>query len=241
MKKLFLIARVSTRRQMMEGGSVRLQIEQLKKFAEDNNAEQIKIFEIQVSGAKQLINIGQLASIIKEAKEEGADLAVTKADRLSRDTISLLMLKKAGEENGVEIHITSMGRKISEISDLEWNLMSFMASEERKLIRARTKEACKDRVGTFGTTLSAKKMNQRGLEKRIELAQAWARSIKLKEHIFGAITALKKPNLSSVARWLNGEGLLTRRGSKWSPANLSQQVERLGWNWKQMTNRTRLP
>ena len=112
MKKLFLIARVSTRRQMMEGGSVRLQIQQLKKFAEENSAKQIKIFEIQVSGAKQLINIGQLASIIKEAKEEGADLAVTKADRLSRDTISLLMLKKASEENGVEIHITSMGRKI---------------------------------------------------------------------------------------------------------------------------------
>jgi hypothetical protein len=119
--------------------------------------------------------------------------------------------------------------------------LSFMASEERKLIRARTKEACKDRVGTFGTTLSAKKMNQRGLQKRVELAHAWASSTRLKGHILDAITALKKPNLSSVARWLNGEGLVTRRGSKWSPANLSQQVERLGWNWKQMTNRTRFP
>jgi DNA invertase Pin-like site-specific DNA recombinase len=235
MKKLFLVARVSTRRQMIEGQSVHLQVEQLKKFAKDNGAEEIKIFEIQVSGAKQLINIGQLASIIKQAKEEGADLAVTKADRLSRDTISLLMLKKASEENGVEIHITSMKRKISEISDLEWNLMSFMASEERKLIRARTKEACKERVGTFGTSLSAKKMNQKGLQKRVELAQAWARSTKLRQHISEAVSALKKPNLSSVARWLNGEGLVTRRGSKWSPANLSQQVGRLGWNWKQMT------
>ena len=234
MKKLFLIARVSTRRQMVEGGSIENQIEQLKEFAEKNNAGEVKIFEIQVSGAKQLINIGQLASIIKEAKEVGADLAVTKADRLSRDTISLLTLKRASEENGVEIHITSMGRKISEISDLEWNLMSFMASEERKLIRARTKEACKDRIGTFGTSLSATEMNQKGLQKRVELAQAWASSTKLKEHILDAVTALKKPNLSSVARWLNGEGLLTRRGSKWSPANLSQQVDRLGWNWKDL-------
>ena len=147
-------ARVSTIKQMRTGQSVTCQIEQIKKYAHETNGELVNIVKVQASGKKQLLNVGQLAETIKQAKEIGAEILCTKLDRLSRDQITLLMLKKASTESGVEIHITSMGRKISEISDLEFTLLSSMAQEERKMIASRTKEASKNRIGPIGISLN---------------------------------------------------------------------------------------
>ena len=45
---------------------------------------------------------------------------------------------------------------------------------------------------------------------------------------------LKVPNLKNTARWLNGEGVLTRRGGKWTGSNLHSQIQRLNWNWREL-------
>ncbi len=232
--KFFGIARVSTQKQMRSGNSVQDQISSIENYASQNNGELIEIVQVQSSGKKQLMNVGQLADTIKKAKENGAEIIVTKIDRLSRDQITLLMLKKASTESGVEIHITSMNRKISEISDLEFTLISSMAQEERKMIVSRTKEASKNRLGPIGVTLDPADMVQRSLAKRRKLANTWAESVNLKNRIIDAIHQLRHPSLEKVALYLNGQQSYSRTGVPWTTINLHKTIERMGWQWKEL-------
>ena len=232
--KFYGIGRVSTQKQFKSGESIERQIESIKNYANQNNGELIEVVKIQASGKKQLLNIGQLAETIKKAKENGAELIVTKIDRLSRDQITLLMLKKASTESGVEIHITSMNRKISEISDLEFTLISSMAQEERKLIVARTKEASRGRIGPIGVTLDPCELVQRSIEKRRSLANKWAESVDLKSRITNAIKELRNPGLAKVALYLNGQQSYSRTGVPWTTINLAKTIERMGWQWKEL-------
>lgn len=52
-------------------------------------------------------------------------------------------------------------------------------------------------------------------------------SVKLQNLILEAVQSLKAPNLKNVARWLNGIGLVTRRGGRWDGSNLHKQFNRL--------------
>ena len=236
MKKIIGIARVSTQKQMQKGGSVEDQAEQIASFAEENKMELIEVRKIQASGKKQLLNVGELAEVIKQAKELSAEIVVTKIDRISRDQITLLMLKKASDESGVEIHVASMGRKISQISDLEFSMIAVLAESERKQIVERTRRAARNRIGPIGQDLDPQELARKSIEKRVELAKGWAMSVKLKERILEAVDALKVPNLKNVARYLNGEGMVTRRGGRWDGSNLHKQINRLGWSWKELTS-----
>lgn len=235
MKTKFLgLARVSTIKQMRTGHSVACQVDQIKKYAEDTDGELIQIVKVQASGRKQLLNVGQLAETINLAKKIGAEILSTKLDRLSRDQITLLQLKKLSSESGVEIHITSMRRRISEISDLEFTLLSSMAQEERKMIQSRTKEASKNRVGPIGLSLNAKELAYRSINKRRALAESWAKSVNLRSRIIDAVNQLKNPNLNNVALWLNGQQSYSRTGMPWNQVNLRQTMKRLGWSWKEL-------
>ena len=79
---------------MQKGNSVEDQAEQITGFAKENGMELIEIRKIQASGKKQLLNVGELSEVIKQAKQLAAEIVVTKIDRISRDQITLLMLKK---------------------------------------------------------------------------------------------------------------------------------------------------
>lgn len=235
MKKIIILTRVSTAKQMQKGNSIEDQIEQGMKFAQDKQMEVAEVVKIQASGRKQLLNIGQLAETMKRAKDLNADVVCTKVDRLSRDQVSLLMLRSASKENGVEVHVLSMGRKMSEISDIEWSCLAMLASEERKLIVERTRRAAQNRIGPIGQSLNPQELARKSIEKRVELAQNWATSVKLKDRLIEAIQALRVPNLKNVARYLNGEGMVTRRGGRWDGSNLHKQINRLGWCWKEIS------
>jgi DNA invertase Pin-like site-specific DNA recombinase len=237
MEKLSLIgiSRVSTAKQMQKGNSVDEQARQIEQFALEKEMNLLEIVKVQASGKKQLLNIGQLAETIKKAKSAGASIVVTKIDRLSRDQITLLMLKKASEESGIEIHVASMNRKISEISEMEFSMIAMLAEQERVAIAQRCKEAARGRIGPIGVFLDPKELAQKSVDKRIELAKGWASSVHLKKHILEAVSSLKVPNLKNVARWLNGEGLVSRRGRRWDGSNLHKQISRLGWSWKEFS------
>jgi len=232
-KPLIILARISTAKQL-QGTSLKDQVEQGMKFALGRQMEVAEVVKVQASGKSQLLNAGQLSETMKKAKSMGADVVVSKVDRLSRDQISLLMLKKASVESGVEIHVLSMGRKMSEISDMEWSCLAMMAEQERKLIVERVKRATRNRIGPIGIQLDPRELAQKSIDKRIELAKAWAESISLRDRILEAVASLKVPNLKNVARYLNGEGMVTRRGGRWDGSNLHKQINRLGWNWKKM-------
>ena len=145
------------------------------------------------------------------------------------------MLKKASEESGIEIHVASMNRKISEISEMEFSMIAMLAEQERVAIAQRCKDAARGKIGPIGVSLDPKALAQKSVNKRIELAKGWASSVHLKKQILEAVSSLKVPNLKNVARWLNGEGLVTRRGGRWDGSNLHKQVTRLGWSWKELS------
>jgi hypothetical protein len=232
--KFIGISRVSTQRQMNNGNSVFLQCESIKNYALQNNGELVEIVKVQASGKKQNLNVGQLAETIKKAKKIGASLIVTKVDRLSRDQITLLMLRKASLESNVEVHVTSMNRKLSDISDLEFTLLASMAQEERKLIVSRCRESAKGRIGAIGTTLDPVEMGKRSVNVRSKISRDWAESVNLRHHIEDAINKLKQPTQDSICQMLNGQNILTIRGAKWNRVNLLQQINRLGWSWKEL-------
>jgi len=233
-KKIVGVSRISTLRQLRNGRSKDYQVKQIRTFAKKKGFQVAYISEVQASGRKQLINRGQLSQTIKKANDLKADIVCTKLDRLSRDTLTLLTLRRASLESGVEIWISSMDRKISEISDIEFNFLSVWSEHEAKIAVERTKALTKDRIGSFGTILDPKEMNRRSVMKRVKLMQKWALSVNLKGQIQEAIFELKSPTLANVSRWLNGNDLPTRSGKKWNRLNLSQQVARLGWNWKEL-------
>jgi DNA invertase Pin-like site-specific DNA recombinase len=234
MKTKFIgLVRVSTQKQMRSGNSVHEQCGSIEKYAGNNNGKLIEIVKIQASGKKQLLNVGQLSESVKRAKEIGAEIIVTKIDRLSRDQITLLMLKRASTESGVEIHITSMNRKISEISDLEFTLISTICQEEARLIRSRAKLAARNRQGSIGRTLDPSEMGKRSVAIRSKTSRDWAESINLRHHIQDAVNKLRNPTQDSVCNWLNGQDVLTIRGNRWTRINFLKQLQRLKWNWSE--------
>ena len=222
MKKGIGIARVSTMKQMQKGNSVADQAEQITQFCTDNEMELIGIEKIQASGKKQLLNVGELAEVIKKAKSEQAEIVVTKIDRISRDQITLLMLKKASEESGIEIHVASMNRKISEISDLEFSMIAVLAESERKQIAERTKQAARGRIGPMGVSLDPSEMGRRSADARARVTRQWAEKIQLRNRIAHA-EGILKPTLERVCRSLNGDGIPTITGKKWNHVTLLQQ------------------
>ena len=227
-------ARVSTMKQFLKGNSVEDQCEGIRQYVRKMDGDLIDIAKIQASGRKQLLNMGQLSELIARAKKIGAEIIVTKIDRLSRDQITLLTLRKASTESGVEIHITSLNRKISEISEMEYSILSMFSQNEVNQIRQRTKDGTKNRIGEIGLSLDPKEMAQRSIDKRRNLAQSWARSVRLKERIIYAVGQLRNPNLNNVALWLNGEQSYSRTGQPWNQVNLRQTMNRLGWSWSEL-------
>ena len=234
MKPLIGIARVSSRIQL-QGNSLESQTQEIHRYARAKALHVADVCPLQVSGKKQTLNQGQLAHLIKRAKKEKCDLVCSKLDRLSRDQLTLMMLRRAHEDYGVEIHICDLDQKMSEIDAVHFQFLSFYAEQERERIIQRIKSGCKGRIGPIGRELNPEDLVAKSIDKRRALAQEWARSIDFRNQILGAVRALKKPNLVNVCRMLNGEKVFTRRGSRWSPSALHNQLNRLGWSWSELS------
>ena len=232
MKKFFSVIRVSTKKQFAKGSSILDQERVTGEYAQKLDGEIVGVAKIQVSGKAMVMNAGQLAKALSDAHDLGAEIIVTKLDRLSRDQITLLQLKKASQQTGVEIHIASMGRAISEISDLEFTLLASFAEQERKTIAQRIKDASRGKVGPIGRELDAKVLGGKSARVRIGLAHEWAESVGLKDQIIEAGKKLKSPTLKNVSTFITGNGMVTRSGNPWSQFSLHQQIKRLGWDWK---------
>ena len=233
-ERIVSMARVSTSRQFAKGSSVADQHKQIEEYANRINATVVERIEIQMSGRKMVLQAGQLAQALDRAKEINASICTSRLDRLSRCQISLLQLKEGSEQSKVEIHIASLGRRISEISNVEFSVMAMFADNERRQIQARVKRACRNRIGPIGKTLSLEYMQERSRTKRRKLAEDWAESINLKIEIVYAINQLRNPTIRAVASFLNGRGNLTRRGLPWSCGSLHRQISRLGWCWNEL-------
>ena len=69
------------------------------------------------------------------------------------------------------------------------------------------------------------KAREASLDKRRRLADEWREQIDLKGEIREAVQLLRKPTLARIATILNGKGLVSIRGSKWTQSQLTKQLQ----------------
>ena len=223
--KVIGIIRVSTRKQANHGNSLQDQEKQIREYANKLEAEVIDFVRVQVSGSKMKLNAGVLMKTLADARESGCSLMVSALDRLSRDAATLHLLRQQAQETGVEIFVAGLQQSLSKMDAISFGMLSSFCEFERTRIRERTKLATKKRSRGFGFgKVDAKQANQSSIDKRRGVADEWRKQIGLKQEIRDAVQLLRKPSLARIATILNGKGLVTIRGSKWTPAHLTHQL-----------------
>jgi DNA invertase Pin-like site-specific DNA recombinase len=223
--KVIGIIRVSTRRQV-NGNSLQDQETQIRRYAETLNAEVIDLVRVQVSGSKMKLNAGVLMKTLADARERGACLMVSALDRLSRDAATLHLLRQQAQETGIDIFIAGLQQSVSKMDTMTFSFLSSFCEHERNLTKQRTKLATKKRSQGFGFGVAdGNKAREASLAKRREIADEWRKQIGLKQEIRDAVQLLRKPTLARIATILNGKGLVTIRGAKWTQAHLTNQLQ----------------
>ena len=235
-KKIVCLTRVSSKLQAIKGSSPIDQKKQVQEYCDRIGAELVETINVQVSGAKMKVsmNQGMLAVALKRAEELGADLAVSRLDRASRNAIAILQMKEATETTGCDIHIASLGKSMKQLSQLEVELMGIVASAELRNVQDRVKRACKGRIGAFSKDVCPKAAQKKGLALRLARTREWAETIELKKEIKQAVAMLKIPNQRNVAQMLNGRKVFSRTGRPFSQATLAEQIKVLGWDWDEL-------
>jgi DNA invertase Pin-like site-specific DNA recombinase len=222
--KVIGIIRVSTRKQL-NGNSLSDQETQIRKYAEKLNAELIDFVRVQVSGSKMKLNAGVLMQTLADARERGCSLMVSALDRLSRDAATLHLLRQQAQEAGVDVFVAGLEQSIGKMDAISFGFLSSACEWERSKIRERTQLATKKRSEGFGFGIAdGNKAREASLMKRRQIADDWRKQIRLKEEIRDAVQLLRKPTLARIATIMNGKGLVTIRGSKWTPAHLTHQL-----------------
>ena len=224
--KVIGIIRVSTRKQANHGNSLQDQEKQITEYANKLEAEVIDFVRVQVSGSKMKLNAGVLMKTLADARERGCSLMVSALDRLSRDAATLHLLRQQAQETGVEIFVAGLQQSLSKMDAISFGFLSSFCEFERTKIRERTKLATKKRSQGFGFgVVDGNKAREASLAKRRQIADEWRKQIGLKQEIRDAVQLLRKPSLARIATILNGKGLVTIRGSRWTQSQLTKQLQ----------------
>lgn len=224
--KVIGIIRVSTRKQLIKGNSLKDQESQIRKYAEKLNAEVIDFVRVQVSGSKMKLNAGVLMQTLADARERGCSLMVSALDRLSRDAATLHLLRQQAQETGVDVFVAGLEQSIGKMDAISFGFLSSACEWERSKIRERVKLATKKRSVGFGFgVVDGNKAREASLMKRRQIADDWRKQIRLKEEIRDAVQLLREPTLAKIATILNGRGLVTIRGSRWTQSQVTKQLQ----------------
>lgn len=220
------ILRVSTRKQANNGNSLNDQETQIRKYAEKLDAEVIGFVRLTCSGAKMKLNAGSLMKTLADAKNEGSCLMVSALDRLSRDSATLHLLRQQAQETGVDVFVAGLEQSIGKMDAISFGFLSSFCEFERTKIRERTKQATKKRSQGFGFGVAdGNKAREVSLQKRRQIADDWRKQIGLKQEIRDAVQLLREPTLAKIATILNGRGLVTIRGSRWTQSQVTKQLQ----------------
>jgi len=229
MKKFVGLCRVSSKKQLAKGNSLEDQERSILDYAKKLGGEVVEMIKIQVSGSRMKLNSSILSKVLQRAKEANTEVILSKLDRLSRDELALHQIKAISEEIGTEIHLASLGKTIREMSQLEFSILAMFSQHELSNLKSRIKASSKKSEGTFGKTVDAKLASKASIEKRRKLAKEWEEQSDILGEIKQAKSLLRKPTLESVCFFLNGKGLVSRTGKRFTAGNLRQQILRLGF------------
>ena len=168
----------------------------------------------------------ELTAALKRAKVTGARLVIAKLDRLSRNVAFLASL----QESGVKFTAADM----PEADEFTVHILAAVAQRERKLISERTRAAlsvAKARGVRLGNPNGAEPIRRaaKGTTAALEAVRRNAadRALEYAE-IIADVRSSGAESLSSMAKELNGRGILTARRGRWHPSSVRNLLLRLG-------------
>lgn len=224
--------RVSSTGQGESGLGLEAQREYINRAAKQNGWNIVGEFVDVVSGKLAIEDRPEGKRALAACKELGAQLVVAKLDRLSRSVHHIARLMEQ-----TDFKVATMPHA----KTFELHLFAALAQQEREFIANRTKEALaalKARADE-GDVQSAEKIARRteALEKgRTEANRAKA-SEAIQERVSSWQESVRDPidlcirkggrTLQQVADCLNGKGITTSRGGKWSSIQVSRVMQNL--------------
>ncbi|MEM7728185.1 MAG: recombinase family protein [Pseudomonadota bacterium] len=216
MKQYVVYTRVSTKDQGRSGLGLEAQRRDIDLFLANYSPEPWEIvadFKDVVSGASS--DRPQLEAAIEKAKATGAELLVSKLDRLSRKVSFIAALM---EEKKLNLRVATM----PQADKFQLHIYAALAEQERDFISTRTKaalQAAKKRGTKLGGLRDATGRRNEAVKARAE-ADA-VRFMKI-------IGPLQKggQSLNAIAATLNEMGLETSRNGRWTAKQVSRIVAR---------------
>lgn len=217
MKRYVVYRRVSTEEQAKSGLGLDAQNRDIGLFLENFTEEPhevIGVFEDHLSGKHA--DRPQLRTALDMARKTGADLLVSKLDRLSRKVSFIATLM---DDPKVNLRVASMPTA----EKFQLHIYAALAEQEREFISARTKAALAEAKakGVKLGGLRDKTMKRNAAVK----ANAAARA----EKVAGIVVPLKEAGkpLREIAEHLNRAGVPAARGGVWQPSQVMRVLKRL--------------
>ncbi|WP_338610459.1 recombinase family protein [Pelagibacterium nitratireducens] len=217
MKQYVIYTRVSTQEQGRSGHGLEAQERDIDLFLtnfSDVPYEVIGRFQDVLSGSSD--DRPELAQALKLARSTGAELLVSKLDRLSRKVSFIAALM---DDKALKLRVASMPFA----DKFQLHIYAALAEQERAFISERTKAALKS------AKANGKKLG--GLRdktmKRNEAIQAKAKAEA--EKVMKVIGPLRRSGatLAAIAATLNDTGIATSRGGAWTPTQVSRVLARV--------------
>jgi DNA invertase Pin-like site-specific DNA recombinase len=230
MPKFIAYYRVSTDRQGHSGLGIEAQRETVRRHLTGTGGyPPVAEFVETESGRK--VNRLELGKALASCRVHGATLIIAKLDRLARNQMFLMGLVDSGVDvvfcDFPSIPVGAAGRFMLQ-------QMAAVAELEAGLISERTKAALKAKVARDGQWDRKAKHHLvagAGQKAAVEAVKAKAsgRANDLASHLQG-LKANGTTSLSALAVALNGEGVATARGGKWTATAVKRVLDRVAVN-----------
>ncbi len=217
MQQYVIYRRVSTAEQGKSGHGLAAQDRDIKIFLDNSSSVPFEVlgeFEDHLSGKGS--DRPQLSAALDLARSTGAELLVSKLDRLSRDVAFIATLLK---DKRTKLRVASMPNA----DNFQLHIYAALAEQERDFISARTKAAlaeAKKKGSKLGGLRDA--TMQRNIAVQIN---AKARADKVSKTVLPMRAS--GATLRDIADALNTSGVETARGGKWQPSQVQRVLKRL--------------
>lgn len=225
--------RVSSQGQGESGLGLEAQREYITRAAQQNGWNIIGEFVDVVSGKLAIEDRPEGAKALALCKQTKAKLVVAKLDRLSRSVHHIARLL----DQTMDFKVATM----PQADKFQLHLFAALAEQERTFIASRTKEAlvALQKRADEGDVPSVEKIARRteALEKGRTAANRAKGNEAIRERVSSWQESVRDPidlcirkggrTLQQVADCLNGKGITTSRGGKWSSIQVSRVMKSL--------------
>lgn len=217
MKRYVIYQRVSTDEQAKSHLGLEAQERDISIFLSNFSEEPFEVvgkFEDHLSGKSA--ERSELTKALDLVRKTGAELLVSKLDRLSRKVSFIATIM---DDPRVKLRVASMPYA----DNFQLHIYAALAEQEREFISARTKAALAE-AKAGGKTLGG--LRDKTMKRNAVIqSNAKARADK----VAGVVVPLRQQGatLREIAEALNKSGVATARGAQWQPSQVKRVLERL--------------